>query len=106
MVRGDWPQGWPAGGDLQEGSFQLPAGTKPALKGIAAEGVCPSQSVAPKQPGSMWEGKQGHQRGERTCLVPNIIRVPAAPLVVWGRGPGPGNPAGCSPNAVSQYREM
>lgn len=40
VAHGDWAQGWPAGGDLQEGSFQLPAGTKPALKGSAAEGVC------------------------------------------------------------------
>lgn len=53
VVHGDWAQGWPAGGDLQEGSFQLLTGTKPALKGSAAESVCPGQSVAPKQAGTV-----------------------------------------------------
>lgn len=47
-----------AAGDLQEESFQLPTSTKPALKGSAAEGGCPSQPVASKQPGTMWEGSR------------------------------------------------
>lgn len=55
----------PAEGDLREASFQLPAGTKPALKGSVAEDSCPSRAMASKQPGTMWEGKQGHQRGGR-----------------------------------------
>lgn len=56
VVHGDWAHGWPAG-DLQEGSFQLLAGTKPALKGSAAEGVClasqwPQSSLALRGRGS------------------------------------------------------
>lgn len=53
----------PAGGDLREASFQLPAGIKPALKGSTAEDSCPRRALASKQPGTMWEEKQGHQRG-------------------------------------------
>lgn len=61
-----------AGGDLWEAAFQLPAGTKPALKGSTAEDGCPSQAVASKQPGTMWDGEHGHGRGERACPVPCI----------------------------------
>lgn len=60
---GTGPRAGTAGGDLQEASFQLPAGIKPALKGSTAEDSCPRRAVASKQPGTVWEGKQGHQRG-------------------------------------------
>lgn len=63
---GTGPRAGTAGGDLQEASLaglQLPAGIKPALKGSTAEDSCPRRAVASKQPGTVWEGKQGHQRG-------------------------------------------
>lgn len=72
LPQAEWSMGTghragPAEEDLQGGSFQLPTGTKPALKGSAAEDSCPRQAVASEQPGIMWERKQGQCRGAMTC---------------------------------------
>lgn len=95
MVHGDWPQGWPAGGDLQEGSFQLLAATKPALKGSAAEGFCPSQSWPQSSLAPCKRGSRATRAGRGRALSPLFHQGASCTPRGVGKGSWPGCPAGC-----------
>lgn len=95
VVHGDWPQGWPAEGDLQEGSFQLLAATKPALKGSAAEGVCPSQSWPQSSLAPCRRGSRATTAGRGRALSPLFHQGASCTPRGVRKGSWPGCPAGC-----------